>query len=175
VSALGRSLRSQSGRPIDDVIQTDAALNPGSSGGPLVDSHGRVVGINTAMIQFAQGICFAIPINTAKTIAGMLIKEGRVTRAHLGVFVEPRPIHPRLVRRYQLPGSIGVGVAEVQPNSPAAIAGVLPGDVIVAVAGRPVRSTADLHRVLTGLPSGSTVDLRILRGVALLDLTVRAG
>ncbi|HOK55121.1 MAG TPA: trypsin-like peptidase domain-containing protein, partial [Armatimonadota bacterium] len=125
VSAVGRSLRGQTGRPIDNVIQTDAALNPGNSGGPLVDSHGKVVGINTAVIQFAQGICFAIPINTARWIAGLLIKNGRINRAHLGVSVEPRPIHPRLVRHYELPSNMGVVIANVVSGSPAELAGLV--------------------------------------------------
>jgi len=174
VSALGRSLRGESGRPIDNIIQTDAALNPGNSGGPLVDSHGRVVGINTAVIQFAQGICFAIPINTAQWIAGMLIKEGRVRRAHLGISVELRPIHPRLVRRYELSGSTGVGVVEVTPGSPAARAGVLRGDIIVGLNADAITTVDDLFRVLTRVQSGASVELRMLRGAELLAVTVRA-
>lgn len=174
VSALGRSLRGQTGRPIDNIIQTDAALNPGNSGGPLVDSHGRVVGINTAIIQFAQGICFAIPINTAQWIAGMLIKEGRVRRARLGISVEPRPIQPRLVRRHELAFGTGVGVSEVTPGGPAAKAGVMPGDVIVGIAGNVVRTVDDLFRVLTKVRSGAVVELKILRGADLLGVTVHA-
>lgn len=172
VSALGRSLRGQTGRPIDNVIQTDAALNPGNSGGPLVDSHGRVVGINTAIIQFAQGICFAIPINTARWVAGLLIRDGKISRAHLGVSVEPRPIHPRLVRRYELVGSTGVGVAEVTSDSPAEKAGIQRGDILIKVNGTTILTVDDLFRVLTRLQSGAQVELSILRQMEMLHLPV---
>ncbi|MBI2844365.1 MAG: trypsin-like peptidase domain-containing protein [Armatimonadetes bacterium] len=175
VSALGRSLRGQTGRPIDNIIQTDAALNPGNSGGPLVDSHGRVVGINTAIIQFAQGICFAIPINTARWIVGMLIKDGKVHRARLGISVEPRPIHPRLVRRHELTGNTGVGISDVSQNGPAANAGLMRGDIIVGLNGDAILTVDDLFRVLTRLQSGARVEVAALRGSDLLHLTVRTG
>src|SRR5438046_6257323 len=114
VSALGRSLRAQTGRLIDDVLQTDAALNPGNSGGPLVDSHGEVIGVNTAMIRPAQGICFATAIDTAKFVAGWLIKEGKIRRSYIGVAGQDVPIHPRIVRFYKLPISTGVLVVSVE-------------------------------------------------------------
>jgi S1-C subfamily serine protease len=163
VSALGRSLRSQSGRPIENVIQTDAALNPGNSGGPLVDSHGRVVGINTAIVSGAQGICFAVPVNTARWVAGLLIKEGRVRRAHLGITGETRPIHVRIAREHGLARPTGVGVAQVAPGSPAAAAGLRERDVIVALDDRPVAAVDDLLRELSRVPVGSRVRVGVLR------------
>lgn len=172
VSALGRSLRGQTGRPIDNVIQTDAPLNPGNSGGPLVDSHGRVVGINTAIIQFAQGICFAIPINTARWVAGILIRDGKINRAHLGVSVEPRPIHPRIVRQFELGGNMGVGISGVTSGSPAEKANASTGDIIVGLNGSAIQSVDDLFRALTRLESGSKVELSIIRGTELLSITV---
>jgi S1-C subfamily serine protease len=149
VSALGRSLRARSGRLIDSVIQTDAALNPGNSGGPLVNSHGEVVGVNTAVILPAQGICFAIAIDTAKFIAGRLIKDGKITRSYLGVAGQNVPLHRRLVRYYHLPVETGVLVFSVEPGSPAQRAGLLQGDVLVAYGDQAVSGVDDLHRLLT--------------------------
>src|SRR5579863_5208673 len=146
VSALGRSLRSYSGRLIDDVIQTDAALNPG---GPLVDSAGRVVGVNTATILPAQGICFAIGINTAKFVASRLLRDGRIRRSYIGVSAQTVPVHRRVVRFYDLPKETGVIVISLEENSPAKRAGLRDGDVIVALEGQPVAGVDDLHRVLT--------------------------
>jgi S1-C subfamily serine protease len=149
VSALGRSLRSQSGRLIDDIIQTDAALNPGNSGGPLVTSDGKVIGINTAIILPAQGLCFAIAINTAKFIAGQLIKDGRIRRSYIGVGGQNVPLPRRLVRHHNLPVSSGVLVVSVEPHSPAQQAGVQEGDVIVAYDGQAIVSIDALHKLLT--------------------------
>jgi S1-C subfamily serine protease len=149
VSALGRSLRAQSGRMMDDIIQTDAALNPGNSGGPLVTTRGEVIGINTATILPAQGICFAIASNTARLVAGRLIRDGRIRRSYLGVGGQNVPI-PRAIARFnQLAVSSGVFVTSVEPDSPAAAAGVRDGDVIVAFADEAVTGVDDLHRLLT--------------------------
>ncbi len=173
VSALGRTLRSQSGALIENVIQTDAALNPGNSGGPLVDSRGRVVGINTAIIQYAQGICFAVPINTARWVAGLLIKEGRVRRAYLGLTGQTRPIARRWVYEYGLPAATGIFVQQVMPDSPAARAGVHPGDLVVSVAERPTGTFDDLHRATTRLQPGVPVPLQLLRGTELVTTEIR--
>ena len=149
VSALGRSLRAQSGRMMDDIIQTDAALNPGNSGGPLVTTRGEVIGINTATILPAQGICFAIASNTARLVAGRLIRDGRIRRSYLGVGGQNVPI-PRAIARFnRLAVSSGVFVTSVEPDSPAAAAGVRDGDVIVAFADEAVTGVDDLHRLLT--------------------------
>ncbi|HUA66363.1 MAG TPA: trypsin-like peptidase domain-containing protein [Alphaproteobacteria bacterium] len=161
VSALGRSMRSQSGRLIDNVIQTDAALNPGNSGGPLVNSSGEVIGVNTAIILPAQGICFAIASNTAEFVAAWLIKEGRIRRSWIGVIGQNVPIHRRVVRFHHLGAESGVLVAGTEPGSPASRAGLREGDVIVAFAGEFVSSIDELHRHLVakviGIPSVFTV------------------
>jgi len=170
VSALGRSLRSQSGRLIENVIQTDAALNPGNSGGPLVDSLGRVVGINTAIIARAQGICFAIPVNTARWVAGLLIKEGRVRRAYLGISGQNRPLPPRLVWQLRLRTNVGVEVLGVSEGSPADQAGLHVGDIIVALDGNAMRGVDDLHRYLARTTSGTTVEVGAVRGAELIHL-----
>src|SRR5436305_8099401 len=150
VSALGRSLRAQSGRLMDAVIQTGAALNPGISGGPLVNSRGEVIGVNTAMILPAQGICFAIGIDTAKYVTGWLIKEGKIRRSQIGVGGQNVPLHRRLVRYYQLPSLSGVQVISVSPRSPAEVAGLREGDVMIEINGQPVPSIDALHKLLTG-------------------------
>jgi len=172
VSALGRSLRSSSGRLIDDVIQTDASLNPGNSGGPLVSSDGRVVGVNTATIMGAQGLCFAIGINTAKFVAGRLLRDGRIRRAYIGVEAQTAPLHRRLVRFYNLPQESGVIVSAVTPGSPAQRAGLREGDVIVALDGKPVAGVDDLHRLLTDAHVGLSSSLTVLRWTEKLELQV---
>jgi S1-C subfamily serine protease len=172
VSALGRTLRGQSGRMIEGVIQTDAALNPGNSGGPLVDSRGRVIGINTAVILGAQGICFAVPSNTARWVAGLLIREGRVRRAYLGIAGEPRQLHARLARELGLDDASGVGVVQVWPDSPASRAGVRPGDLLIALGGEPTRSVEDVQRYLGRAPVGASVEATIVRGGQRLGLPV---
>jgi len=163
VSALGRSLRSRSGRLIDDIIQTDAALNPGNSGGPLVNSLGRVIGVNTAMILPAQGICFAIAVNTAKYVAGQLIKEGRVRRSHIGVAGQNVPLPRRVVRFHQLPIETGILVVSIEPGSPAQKSQMLEGDMIVGCAGQPVAGIDDLHRLLTEERVGVSTPLVVIR------------
>src|SRR5271154_5658884 len=172
VSALGRALRSYSGRLIDDVIQTDAALNPGNSGGPLVDSTGRVVGVNTATILPAQGICFAIGINTAKFVASRLLRDGRIRRSYIGVSAQTVPVHRRVVRFYDLPKETGVVVLSVEEKSPARSAGVREGDVIVALEGHPVAGVDDLHRVLTDVRVGVSCSLTVLRRTEKLELKI---
>jgi S1-C subfamily serine protease len=172
VSALGRSLRSYSGRLIDDVIQTDASLNPGNSGGPLVSSDGRVIGVNTATIMGAQGLCFAIGINTAKFVAGRLLRDGRIRRAYIGVEAQTAPLHRRLIRFYDLPQESGVIVSAVTPDSPAQRAGLREGDVIVALDGKPVAGVDDLHRLLTDARVGVSSSLTVLRWTEKLELQV---
>lgn len=163
VSALGRTLRAGGGRLIDNVIQTDAALNPGNSGGPLVNTRGEVIGINTAMIPWAQGICFSIPINTAKLIAAQLIKDGKVSRAYLGIAGQVLDIARNALHARQLSGTRGVMVAHVEQHGPAEKAGLLVGDVIVEFDGNRVESIDDLHRYLTSEIIGKEVRLTILR------------
>ena len=172
VSALGRSLRSYSGRLIDDVIQTDAALNPGNSGGPLVDSAGRVVGVNTATILPAQGICFAIGINTAKFVASRLLRDGRIRRSYIGVSAQTVPVHRRVVRFYDLPKEMGAIVVGVEDNSPAKRGGLREGDIIVALEGHPVAGVDDLHRMLTDVRVGVGCTLTVVRWTEKLELAV---
>jgi S1-C subfamily serine protease len=163
VSALGRSLRSSSGRLIDDVIQTDAALNPGNSGGPLVTSRGGVIGVSTAVILPAQGICFAIAINTAKFVAGQLIKDGTIRRAYIGVGGQNSPLPRLIVRLYNLSVESGVLVVSTEKNSPAQWAGLLEGDMIVGFDGQPISGIDDLHRLLTEKQIGVRAQLTIIR------------
>jgi len=172
VSALGRSLHSRSGRLIEDVIQTDAALNPGNSGGPLVNSRGEVIGVNTAIIQAAQGICFAIAINTAKLIAARLIRDGRVRRSYVGIAGQTVPLLTRVVRYFGLAIQTAVFVVGVEPNSPAQQAGLKEGDLIVAFGELPVRGIDDLLRLLTEDRVGTTVPVTVIRGTERHQLAV---
>jgi S1-C subfamily serine protease len=172
VSALGRTMRAQSGRLIDNVIQTDAALNPGNSGGPLVNSHGEVIGVNTAVILPAQGICFAIGINTAKFVASRLIRDGGITRSYIGVGGQSVPMHRRVVRFYNLPVEHGVLVMGVEKGSPAETAGLQDGDVIVAYGDRAVASVDDLHRILTEEEVGKASEVTIIRSTEKLVRTI---
>ena len=174
VSALGRSLRSQSGRLIDNVIQTDAALNPGNSGGPLVTSRGEVIGVNTAVIVPAQGICFAIGITTATFVAGRLIKDGRIKRGSLGVAGQNVPLERPLVRRHTLAVPSGMLVLSVEPQSPAQRAGVRPGDVLVGYAGRTVAGIDDLHRLLVEEQVGISAPLMVIRSGEIFTLDIVA-
>jgi S1-C subfamily serine protease len=172
VSALGRSMRAQSGRLIDNVIQTDAALNPGNSGGPLVNSRGEIVGVNTAIILPAQGICFAIASNTAEFVAAWLIKERRLRRSWIGVAGQNAPIHPRVVRFHRLQVDHGVLVVGFEPDSPASRAGLREGDMIVAFAGQPISSIDALHRHLVASAIGIEAQLTVLRLTEKLSLSV---
>jgi len=172
VSALGRSLRSYSGRMIDDVIQTDASLNPGNSGGPLVSSDGQVIGVNTATIMGAQGLCFAIGINTAKFVASRLLQQGRIRRAFIGVEGQNVPLHRRIVRFYDLPKETGVMVVAATEGSPAKKAGLREGDVIISFGGQPVAGVDDLHRLLTDTQVGASNVMTIIRRTERLDLAI---
>lgn len=172
VSGLGRSLRGASGRLIDNIIQTDAALNPGNSGGPLVNTRGEVIGVNTAIIRPAQGICFAIASNIARWVAGWLIKDGHVQRSYVGVAGQNVPLLRKLIRHYRLPSETGVLVASVEPDSPAARAGIVEGDIIVSFDEHPVPSIDSLHKALTGPRSSQFNTLGILRGSERLRITI---
>jgi S1-C subfamily serine protease len=172
VSALGRTLRSITGALVDNVIQTDAALNPGNSGGPLVNSRGEVVGINTAIIAPAQGICFAIPINMAKHILPQLMQHGRVTRGYLGIHGRPVPVPRHLARQYGLEQETAVEVVSVEENGPADQAGLQEEDVIVTFGDHPVTSVDDLHKLLLQLPVGVPTALAVLRGERRLERMV---
>jgi S1-C subfamily serine protease len=172
VSALARSFRSGSGRLIDGVIQTDAALNPGNSGGPLVASNGTVVGVNTAVILPAQGICFAISSNTAEFVASRLIRDGKVRRSYIGVSGQDVPLPRRIVQFYKLDSSTAVGVAAVESDSPADRAGLRQGDIILALDRRTVAGIDDLHRLLTEERIGKHTGVRILRQHDMTDLLI---
>jgi S1-C subfamily serine protease len=172
VSAVGRTMRAQSGRTIENIIQTDAALNPGNSGGPLVDSRGQVVGINTAIIAMAQGICFAVPSNTAQRVVSVLIRDGRVIRSYLGITGETWPIHRRVNRYYHLEQDSGVRVAHLDPNGPAQGAGVKKEDVLVGLANHPMKNVDDLQHFLTDWPVGIPAEAQVLRGTEMLKRTI---
>jgi S1-C subfamily serine protease len=173
ISALGRTLRATSGRLMHDVIQTDAALNPGNSGGPLVDSKGRVIGVNTAMIPQAQAICFATGINTAKWVIGQLFAHGRVRRAYIGVSGATVPIATRVVRHFGLTNSSAVHVLEIVPNSPAARAGVEVGDRMIAIDDAPVDGIDGLQRLLDSTWIGRHCELKVLRRSSVVHLSLR--
>jgi S1-C subfamily serine protease len=172
VSGLGRSLRAQSGRLIDNIIQTDAALNPGNSGGPLVNARGEVIGVNTAIIRPAQGICFAIASNTARWVAGWLIKEGKLRRSFIGVGGQNVPLLRALVLRYRLETETGVLATTVEPGSPGHQAGLREGDIIIGFEGSPTPRVDALHKLLTADHIGRVSRLQVLRGVELKNLQV---
>jgi len=172
ISALGRSMHAQSGRLIDNIIQTDAALNPGNSGGPLVNSAGEVIGVNTAMIRPAQGICFAIASNTAKFVAGWLIRDGKIRRSYIGVAGQNVPLHRRIVRFYNLPLETGVLVVSVEKDSPAQRAGLREGDLIIAFNEQPIGSIHELHKMLMGEQIGVEAKLLIIRHTEKLVLAI---
>lgn len=163
ISALGRSMRSMSGRLIEEVIQTDAALNPGNSGGPLVDSKGRLIGINTAIIQSAQGICFAIPVNTVRRVVSQLFSQGKVVRGFLGISGQTIPLPTRVIRHFNLPQETAVRIMAVVPGSPAQEAGLREGDIITRLGDNPVSTVDDIHRGLLGDTIGSRMAVNYLR------------
>jgi S1-C subfamily serine protease len=172
VSARGRSLRSRSGRLMDDIIQTDAALNPGNSGGPLVNSRGEVIGVNTAVISGAQGLCFAIAANTVQFVVGRLIRDGRIRRSYVGVAGQNTPLARQFVRFYSLPNSSGILVASIEPNSPASGSGLQEGDVIIGFAGQPVEGIDQLHRLLGEERIGVPTPLTVIRRTEKLEISV---
>lgn len=175
ISALGRTMRAESGRLMDDILQTDAALNPGNSGGPLVNSAGEVIGVNTAVILPAQGICFAIGSNTAQFVAAFLIKDGRIRRSSIGVAGQNVPLHPRVVRFHQLPTDRGVYVVEVEPGGPAAVGGLRKGDVIVGFKGRALGTIDELHKRLVAAEIGVPCPLMVIRETKKIFVVVIPG
>ncbi|HXM80541.1 MAG TPA: trypsin-like peptidase domain-containing protein [Burkholderiales bacterium] len=174
VSALGRSLRAQTGRLIDDVLQTDAALNPGNSGGPLVDSRGEVIGVNTAIIPGAQGICFATAIDTVKWVVVQLLRDGKVRRGYLGIAGANLPLARRIARHFQLDNARAVRVESVEAGGPSFQAGLQPGDLIVSFDDQPVNGIDDLHRLLTAERIGRASRLTVVRGTQKLELSAIA-
>jgi len=172
VSALGRSMRAQSGRLMDDILQTDAALNPGNSGGPLVNSRGQVIGVNTAVILPAQGLCFAIAANTAQLVAGWLIKDGKIRRSYLGLAGQTAPLHPRITRFHRLDQESGVLIAGIEQGGPVDLSGLREGDVIISFKANPVSSIDDLHRFLVGSEIGQRSVLTVVRGTEILNFLV---
>jgi S1-C subfamily serine protease len=175
VSGLGRSMRARTGRLLDNVLQTDAALNPGNSGGPLVDARGEVIGVNTAVVAAAQGICFAIASAAAERVAVVLIREGRVRRAWLGVGGETVPLARRIVRHFALARESGVRIDLVEPSSPATAAGLARGDIIVALDATPIGDVDDLQRALGADAIDRRAAFRVLRGDALVTLEAIPG
>jgi S1-C subfamily serine protease len=172
VSNLARGFRTQTGRLIDNIVQTDAALNPGNSGGPLVDSQGRVVGVNTAIIPMAQGICFAIPSNTAQFVAARLIRDGKIRRSYIGFAGQNVPLHRRLVRYHQLEVDTGVLIVGLEPASPAKESGLEEGDVIVGLDSEPIFTIDDLQKLLSEERVGVKSSIKLLRGTSLLRFEV---
>jgi S1-C subfamily serine protease len=172
VSATGRSLRARTGRMMENIIQTDAALNPGNSGGPLVTSAGKVVGVNTAVIMGTQGLSFAVPIDTATFVVTAILQEGHVRRAFLGIGGQNTRLPRHLARTTAVPSATGVRVDSVVPDSPAGRAGILPGDVIVGFSAAAIGSIDDLHRVLTRNAINVAATLKIVRGASRLDVPI---
>ena len=173
VSALGRSMRSRTGRLIDNVIQTDAALNPGNSGGPLVNSRGEIIGVNTATIMGAQGICFAIGAATAQFIAVRLIRYGKIERSYIGVAGQDVPIHPRIARHYSLKATTGATAISIEPDSPAEAAGLQERDVVIGFGKSSVSGVDELHRLLTEVVPGEPIEITVLRRTELVKLELR--
>ena len=172
VSALGRSIRAQSGRLMDDILQTDAALNPGNSGGPLVNSRGQVIGVNTAVILPAQGLCFAIAANTAQLVAGWLIKDGKIRRSYLGLAGQTVPLHPKITRFHRLDQESGVLIAGIEEGGPVELSGLREGDIIISFKANTVSSIDDLHRFLVGSEIGQRSVLTVVRDTEILNFLV---
>jgi S1-C subfamily serine protease len=172
VSALGRSLRTQSGVLVDNVIQSDAPLNPGNSGGPMIDTEGNVIGVNTAIINGAQGLSFSLDINTAKEIASQLIASGKVFKAFLGIAMQEVPVHPKITRHYHLPNAKGIFVTTIEASSPASRSQLLEGDIIVAFDGKKIETATDLFRALTRKDILREVELTVVRRSELLHFSI---
>jgi S1-C subfamily serine protease len=172
VSALGRSLRTQSGRLVDNVIQSDAALNPGNSGGPMINTDAEVVGVNTAMINGAQGLSFSVDINTAKEIATQLIRDGKVFKAYLGLSMQEVPINPKILRHYHLTNQKGLFIVGIEPDSPASRSQLKEGDILVAFHGKPINTTHELFKELTKKDILTAVDISVVRHTELLHFSI---
>ena len=172
VSALGRTLRTDTGRTIDNVIQTDIALNPGNSGGPMILSNGEVVGVNTAVLRGAQGLSFTVDINTAKEVAGDLIKDGAVSRSYLGIMHQEVNINPRIVNYYRLEHDRGLFVSDVDPNAPSGKSGLLKGDIIIQFNGNDTMDSSSLFKMLKKDTIGRSCELKVIRGTQIKTLNV---
>lgn len=172
VSALGRTLQTQSGRLVDNVIQTDAALNPGNSGGPMINTDGEVIGVNTAMIQGAQGLSFSVDINTAKEIARQLIKDGKVFKAYVGLMLQEVTVNPKVRSHYSLPNRKGLFVTKIEPDSPASRSQLQEGDIIISFKGKTVNSTHELFKELTNKDIVTMVDISVIRHAELLNFSI---
>jgi S1-C subfamily serine protease len=172
VSALGRTLRTQSGRLVDNVIQSDAALNPGNSGGPMINTDAEVIGVNTAMINGAQGLSFSVDINTAKEIATQLLKDGKVFKAYLGVALQEVPVNQKILRHYHLPNQKGLFVVSMEPESPAGLSQLQEGDIIVAFHGKAVNTLHELFKELTRKDILTDVEVSVIRHTELLHFSI---
>lgn len=172
VSALGRTLQTQSGRFVDNVIQSDAALNPGNSGGPMINTDGEVVGVNTAVIQGAQGLSFSVDINTAKEIARQLIRDGKVFKAYLGLQLQDVPLNERVRQHHKLPNHEGIFITHIEPNTPASRSQLMEGDIIVSFNGKPVRNSNELFKALTTRDILRITDISVIRHTELLNFIV---
>jgi S1-C subfamily serine protease len=172
ISALGRTMRAQTGRTMENIVQTDAALNPGNSGGPLLNSHGEVIGVNTAIIPSAQGICFAIASNSAELVAAWLIKDGRIRRAWLGIHGQTAPLHPRIARYLGVKNSRGVLILDVEAHSPASKVGLRAGDLLIGFQNEPVTGIDDLQRLLVDSKIGVLSKIEIIRHTFRLEMEV---
>ena len=172
VSALGRTLRTQNGQLVDNVIQTDAALNPGNSGGPMINTDGKVVGVNTAMIMVAHGLSFSVAIDTAKEVASQLIRDGKVFKAFVGLSLQAVPINQKIIRHYHIPNLTGLFVTAIEPDSPASRSQLQEGDIIVSFNNKAMNSTHDLFKELTKKEILKMTDLAIIRHTELLSITI---
>jgi S1-C subfamily serine protease len=172
VSALGRTLQTQSGRLVDNVIQTDAALNPGNSGGPMISTDGEVVGVNTAMIMGAQGLSFSVAINTAKEIASQIIRDGKVFKAYIGLSLQEVNVNNKILRHYHLPNKTGLFIVGIEPNSPASRSQLQEGDIVVSFNDKVMNSTHDLFKELMKKESVNLTNINVIRHTDLLQLTV---